>query len=187
MNQRTVSADGMHCAGNWQAAAGFAADYGTLHGRYSDPDMDEVYELTVRFRPGPMSTNSATNAWGSDEGVPSGCAVNGNRGLTVAATDILLPAFASPARPVLQVPSPTFNVVFEVDMSTTCDVDSRRHCRNDEQLERRRYAFLDPDGDGVYSITLTIDSGEVQYKVPRYFNGSANWEGRWQPCLRRRR
>ena len=35
----------------------------------------------------------------------------------------------------------------------------------------------DPDGDGVYSITLAIDSGEVQYKFRRYFNGSANWEG----------
>ena len=178
MNQQTVSADGVHCAGNWQAAAGFPGDWDPSTSELLDPDMDGVYELTVQLAAGSYEYKFINgNAWGGDEGVPSACAVNGNRGLTVAATDITTPdvCFAT-CSPCPAGPIPTYNVVFEVDMSTTCDVDSvdvagmMNSWSGGDML-------TDPDGDGVYSITLAIDSGEVQYKFRRYFNGSANWEG----------
>ena len=60
-------------------------------------------------------------------------------------------------------------------MNTTCDVDSV-----DIAGEMNNWSggdmLTDPDGNGIYSVSL-YDSGEVEYKFRRYFNGSANWEG----------
>ena len=65
MNQQTVSADGVHCAGNWQAAAGFPGDWDPSTAELLDPDMDGVYELTVQLAAGSYEYKFINgNAWG---------------------------------------------------------------------------------------------------------------------------
>lgn len=178
MSQQTVSADGVHCAGSWQAAAGFPGDWDPATAELLDGDGDGVYELTVQLPAGSYEYKFINgNAWGSDEGVPSSCAVNGNRGLTVGTTDITTPdvCFAT-CSPCPAGPIPVYQITFEVDMSTTCDVDSVDIAGSINNWSGGDY-LTDPDGDGIYSITLDVDSGEVQYKFRRYFTGNANWEG----------
>ncbi len=178
MQNQTVGADGVHVAGSFQAAAGFPGDWDPATTALTDPDGDNIYEVTVSVPAGTYQYKFVNgNAWGSDESVPSSCAVSNNREVVVAASAITTPnvCFGS-CDPCPSGPIPVFNITFEVDMSTTCDVDSvdvagmMNNWSGGDMLR-------DPDGDGIYSITLPIDSGEVQYKFRRYFQGSANWEG----------
>lgn len=179
MNQQTVSADGVHVAGSFQAAAGFPGDWDPSTAELLDGDGDGVYELTVMLPAGTYEYKFINgNAWGSDEAVPSACAPGGsNREVVVAATDITTPdvCFAT-CSPCPAGPIPTFQITFEVDMSTTCDVDSVDIAGTINNWSGGDL-LADPDGDGVFSITMDVDSGEVQFKFRRYFNGSANWEG----------
>lgn len=179
MSTQTVSGDGVHCAGNWQAAAGYPGDWDPSTSELLDPDGDMVYELTVQLPAGTYEYKFVNgNAWGSDEAVPSACAPGGsNRELIVAMVDLTTPDVCfSSCSPCPTGPIPTYSITFEVDMSTTCDVDSVDIAGTINNWSGGDM-LADPDGDGIFSITMDIDSGEVQYKFRRYFNGSANWEG----------
>ncbi|MFC7670337.1 hypothetical protein ACFQT0_25455 [Hymenobacter humi] len=52
MTGQTVGAGGVHVAGNFQAAAGFAGDWNPATTALLDPDNDKVYEATVNVPAG---------------------------------------------------------------------------------------------------------------------------------------
>lgn len=96
MKYETVSPDGVHVPGNFQAAAGMGGDWnpGDSLVEAKDPDNDKIYELTVIVPPGNyeyLFVNSNTWIEGS-ETVPEGCKKSGTdfRELNVGASDIVL-------------------------------------------------------------------------------------------------
>ena len=69
MNQQTVSADGVHCAGKVADSSRICDDWDASTAELLDPDMDGVYELTVQLAAGTCEYKFINgNAWGSDEG-----------------------------------------------------------------------------------------------------------------------
>jgi hypothetical protein len=83
MNGETVSADGVHVAGNFQEASGEAGDWDPATSAMSDDDMDGIYELTVSIPAGGYEYKFINgNSWDGAEGVPEVSQVgfgNGNR------------------------------------------------------------------------------------------------------------
>ena len=86
MNQQSsVSTNGVHVAGDFQAAAGFPGDWNPATTALNDADQDGIYEVTVQIPAGSYQYKFINgNAWGQDELAPAACAVSGtNRGLIV--------------------------------------------------------------------------------------------------------
>jgi len=117
MLYQTVSANGVHVAGNFQGWDPAASEL-------TDADGDGKYEASFTFAVGQALEYKFVNgnAWGSDESVPDDCASGGNR--TLAAPKFDRPyeicfemCEVCPAEPV------TKTVVFSVDMSEWLDED----------------------------------------------------------------
>lgn len=72
MNNETVSENGVHAAGNWQAAAGFEGDWDPSTSELTDDDMDGIYTLTVDLPAGEYEFKYINgNDWDGVEGVPA--------------------------------------------------------------------------------------------------------------------
>lgn len=179
MNQQlSISANGVHIAGDFQAAAGYPGNWNPSTAELLDPDGDGIYELTVSLPAGSYQYKYINgNAWGTDEFIPSGCAVGGNRGVTISG-DTVLTAFCfgqcSPCGGAV-----TYDVTFQVDMNAQTAVSPNGvHVAGDFQASAG-YAgnwnpattmLSDPDADGIYSLTVQLPAGTYQYK---YVNGNA--------------
>ena len=91
MNGETVSANGVHVAGNWQEEAGFSADWQPGESMLTDDNSDGIYDLTVTVPPGSYQFKFINgNNWDPDgtgnlgnESVPSAVSIDGNRFFTV--------------------------------------------------------------------------------------------------------
>lgn len=93
MKNETVSANGVHIPGNYQAAAGMPGDWnpGEALAEAKDPDNDKVYELEVNIPPGVYEYKFVNgNDWGGGESVPSSCNKGGNREVVVGSNDLVL-------------------------------------------------------------------------------------------------
>ena len=179
MNQQSsVSTNGVHVAGDFQAAAGFPGDWNPATTALNDADQDGIYEVTVQIPAGSYQYKFINgNAWGQDELAPAACAVSGtNRGLTVNG-DTLLPAVCYS----LCAPCATgnnFDVTFRVDMSQETVSTNGVHVAGNFQSAAGfpsnwnpgTTALSDTDGDGIYEVTLSLPGGSYQYK---YVNGNA--------------
>lgn len=117
-------------------------------------------------------------AWGSDESVPSACAVNNNRQLIISADTVFGPICYAQCGPCF-IPD-TFNLTLQVDMSgALCDFDPATDSVDIAGPFNGWSGgdFLtDSDGDLVYEITLAAVAPEFQYKARIIKNGNANWE-----------
>lgn len=72
MNNETVSGNGVHVAGNWQAAAGYDADWDPGSAELTDDDLDGIYELTVSVPAGDYEYKFVNdNDWPGVESVPT--------------------------------------------------------------------------------------------------------------------
>ena len=83
MRQQIISPNGVHVAGDFQTAAGFASDWDPSSTALSDTDGDSIYTLSLQV---PASSYEYKfingNAWGDDEAILGlSCALNGNRSL----------------------------------------------------------------------------------------------------------
>lgn len=117
-------------------------------------------------------------AWGSDESVPSACAVNNNRQLIAMADTVFGPICFAQCGPCF-IPD-TFDLTLQVDMSgALCDFDPATDSV-DIAGPFNGWAggdFLDDsDGDMVYEITVRAVAPEFQYKARIIKGGNASWE-----------
>ena len=144
----------------------------------TDGDGDNVWEITLSLPDGSYEYKFL-NGPGGWESVPGSCAVNSNRGVTVAGAAVTQPTVCLNSCTTCPTGTiPTYNVVFNVDMGTTCDFDSVDIAGTINGWSGgNAYIMDDTDGDGVYSITLPVDSGDAEFKFRRYYQGNVNWEG----------
>lgn len=177
LNYQMVSPNGVHMAGAF-GSAGYP-NWDPAGIELTDADNDNIYEVTLRLPEGTYQHKFVNgNAWGSDEGIPTGCAVGGNREVQIAGdgdafSDILTGSSQvcfGKCEMECQAPLPPVNVTFRVDL-------------NDEIVNAAGVFvsgdFMNPawvkdslemmdEGNGVYSITVEVVPGEYQFK---YFNG----------------
>jgi len=98
-----VSADGISIAGNFQAAAGMAADWSPADGGMEDADGNGVWQITVQLPAGSYDFKFINgNAWGDNEGLSGVTALdatcstddgagNINRNITISGDTVVGP------------------------------------------------------------------------------------------------
>jgi hypothetical protein len=119
------------------------------------------------------------------ENVPTSCSAgSGNRELFLAASPSIYQNCYSSCGANCVV-EPTFDATINVDMRYRCDFDVNSNDSVDVAGTFNNYqggpAYLlsDSDNDGIYSITLPLQAGEIQYKARIINNG--NFAGGWEP------
>lgn len=177
-----VSPNGVHIAGDfqgWDPAKTRVVNYAG-NGSFTG----NVYEYIGYAATG--ATGNATeykfvndNTWGGAESVPSACNVNNNRSFGTFTNDTILPTvcFAScencPAAPL-----PKYDVTFRVDMQNACEYDSVDVAGGKiNNWAGGTRLFPISSGSTIYTVTVSIDSGEVEYKFRKIIAGNASWEG----------
>lgn len=179
MKNETVNVDGVHVAGafqGWNPSISQMVNY-TGNGGFGGTTYEYIGYVTTAGGTEFKYVND--NDWAGAESVPSACNVNGNRSLTNVTSDTILTnvCFGScdvcPAAPI-----PTYNVTFRVDMSSTCTFDSV-DVAGGKINNWAGGTILSPvsAGSSIYSVTVSIDSGEVEYKFRKFINGNVSWEG----------
>jgi hypothetical protein len=178
--EASVSSNGVHLAGSLQGWNPGSTRMANLY------TANKVYEVIVCLASGSYEYKFVNgNDWNSPsvpESVPSGCQTNGNRSLTVGTADQAVSKVcfgsctACPAAPL-----PKYNVTFRVDMTNTdCDgaIDSVTVAGGKLPGAWGSGTTMAQVGTTkVYSVTLQMDSGEVEFKYRWHKAGATNWEG----------
>ena len=176
MGQRPVPASGVHVAGNFQAPAGFPANWNPATTALADPDGDHVWEATVTVPAGGYYYKFVNgNTWNGAELVPATCGVddgggNVNRQVVVGGAAVRLPivAFGECAT----------QLRFAVDMHGQTVAASGVHVVGNFQAlagygannDATALPLRDDDGDGIYEAQIALPApGRFQY---RFVNGS---------------
>jgi hypothetical protein len=179
MQNVAVIDDTVSVAGSFQAAAGFPADWTPGSTILTDGNSDLVYDITVQIPAGSYEYKFLNGAaWGTDEGIPGACNVNGNRGVTVAGdTTISVVCFGScTACPTVV---DTVDVTFQVEMRYLT-IASMVTVAGDFQGDVPGMGWgdwtpgitelTDGNNDSVYTLTVRLPEGTYAYK---YINGNA--------------
>jgi alpha-amylase len=176
MGTTAVPAGGVHVAGNFQAAAGFPADWNPATTALTDADGDHVWEGAVNVPAGTYLYKFVNgNAWGTAELVPATCGLadgggNVNRQVVVGGSAVRLPivAFADCA-PQLR---------FAVDMTGQTVARTGVHVVGNFQAlagygavnDATALPLTDDNSDGIYEVTISLPApGMFQY---RFVNGN---------------
>lgn len=176
MSQQTVGANGVHVAGSFQ---GWDPAASTM----TDANGDGIYEF-VYTSMDPVGTVLEFkfvngNAWGNEETVPSGCSLGGfgNRHVTVAAGNVDYQTCFGTCDPTCPSGVPdTVNVTLRVNMSNMITQFGMPtggvHVAGGFQgWDPAGTPMLDPDGDNVYEVTITVQElAPINYK---YIFGNA--------------
>ena len=169
--ETSVSSKGVSVAGDFQ---GWAPGKTRMANLFSS---NKIYEAIVFVSAGSYGYKFVNgDAWGSDESVPSGCATNGNRTITVGTSDETVAKVcygscsACPTAPI-----PKYNITFRVDMSTSCDFDTV-DIAGGKINGWSGGTYLTKGANGIWSVTLLLDSTEIQYKFRKIKKGSPSWE-----------
>ena len=158
MQNETVSADGIHVAGEFQGWDPAAT-------ALIDDDGDNVYSVTLDLVAGNTHEYKFINgnSWGQDEGV--------QRSITVPAeaTVVEAPCFNS-VDPCPTEATPQVNVTFQVDMSVEGANPAGVFIAGSFQgWTAGATQLLDEDGDGIFTHTALVDvNANIQWK---YQNG----------------
>jgi len=165
MSQQTVPPEGVHVAGSfqgWVPSATLMTNSG-----------NNIYTYTQAFAAGESLEYKYVNGdeWGEDESVPSGCAQNNNRYLTVPSIDTTLPAvcFGSCYPCGNQA-----DVTLQVDMSEQTVSPNGVHVAGSFQGWNPAGTSMTDQGEGLYAVTVTVSENEsIEYK---FINGN-DWSG----------
>lgn len=165
MTGETVSPNGVHVAGDWQANAGYPEDWNPGSAAMSDDDSDGIYELTVELSPGQYQYKYVNGSeWGNDETPPSEVTFGGNRFFAITehhATDgFELPVVVFNAA----APEGKVGVRLMIDMSNTEISDNGVHVAGD---------LIDPNWAPAYGTTF--DVGNSQFAYVAYVDGNASY------------
>ena len=165
MSNETVSADGVHVAGNfqgWNPGATPMTDNGD--GTYSHTfTSDTAATYHYKFING--------NAWGSDESVPGACAFDGNRQVVV---DGMMGSVETLACYTSCAACGQSTVRFRVDMSNEDVSPFGVHVAGTFQgWDPAGTELTDPDGDMVYETIQTVDVDSTGQIVFKFINGNA--------------
>ena len=144
----------------------------------TDVKGDSVYRTITYVMPGANAEFKFLNgtAWGTDESVPSGCAQNNNRFANNIMSDTVYGPVCFGACASCFIPD-TFNITFQADLTALCDTVDSVDIAGSLNAWGGGDMLTDPDGDGIYTISLDIPAGEIQYKVRYFSGGNTNWEG----------
>jgi hypothetical protein len=177
-----VSTNGVHVAGDfqgWDPSKSRMLNYAG-NGAFTG----NVYEHIGYAATG--ATGGATeykfvndNAWGGAENVPSSCAVSSNRTFGAFTNDSVLNRVCfSSCDDCPSAPLPVYDVTFRVDLSNACEFDSV-DVAGGKINNWAGGTILKPisAGSKIYSVTVPIDSGEVEYKFRKLIAGNPSWEG----------
>lgn len=161
MQYQTVSANGVHIAGNFQ---GWSPGTTPMVQSTTNPS---VYTYTDTFPVGDTLQYKFVNgnSWGNDESVPGACAFNGNRFFEVVAGNPVLPtvcyASCTPCAPLR-------TVTFRVNM-TNQTVTNGVYVAGDMNGWNQSADSLTLTTNGIYEKTFSIQEGStIQYK---FLNG----------------
>ena len=111
------------------------------------------------------------NAWGTDEGVPGACAVDGNRGITV---DGMLGDVSAEACFGNCAACGMTTVRFRVDMANEEVSPFGVHVAGDFQgWDPAATELTDEDGDMVYETVQSFDADSMEQIVFKFINGNA--------------
>ncbi len=163
LSLQEVSAQGVHVAGSFQG-------WDPAGTELTDDDGDGIYSITLDIEPATYQYKFVNgNAWGSDEAVPSECAVSNNREITVGDEALTVATCFGQCAAECALPTPGADITFQVDAS---QIDSA--AANGVYLmgsftapswQAGAVALADADGDGVWTGTVFVEGvDEIQYK-----------------------
>jgi alpha-amylase len=166
MSKETISPNGVHIAGDFQAVAGFGSDWNPAVTLMSDSNADKIYDVTVKIPAGSYQYKFINdNAWGNNENPPSACSVGNtfNRQITIGNHDLILPA--------VLYDSCNAMIEFSVDMSNQIVSSNGVHIMGNFQTgagytsnwDPASIEMLDLNHDGTYSINLPVIPGQYKY------------------------
>ena len=171
MAEQTVSADGVHIAGNFQG-------WDPASSIMSDTDGDGIYSLTVQ-----VDANSNLsykfingNAWTAAEVVPSACGLPDglggvNRIVETGAIDVIVSPVCFGACENCAAAPVMADVLFLVNMSNEVVSPLGVHLVGELQgWSAGTTSMTDSDADGIYEVTLSAEVGStVEF---RFLNGN---------------
>ena len=172
MTLQTVNANGPHVAGNFQGWN--PGDANTL---MTDPDGDNIYEVTLLLQPGTYQYKFVNGAAWSDgnESLPADCNVGGNREMVVAADPVVQHFCYNQCGAECVVDPAPADITFSVNMLNTA-VDPAGVWMiggfTNPAWQAGAVQMTDANSDGVYECTVNISgSADIQYK---FMNGDVN-------------
>lgn len=167
MSEQTVSADGIHVAGDfqgWDPSTTPLTDVGS--GIY-EVTLTGVADGTYEYK----FVNG--NAWGSDESVAGACSPNGNgnRSITVAGSALDLAAACFTSCDPCGTVNDLFTLTLQVDMNNEPMSATGVHVAGAFQGWDPMTTPLTDIGGGIYEVTLdSLTAGTYAYK---FVNGNA--------------
>jgi len=172
MTLQTVNANGPHVAGNFQGWN--PGDANTL---MTDPDGDNIYEVTLLLQPGTYQYKFVNGADWADgnESLPADCNVGGNREMVVAADPVVEHFCYNQCGAECVVDPDPADITFRVNMLNTA-VDAAGVWMiggfTNPAWQAGAVQMTDDNLDGVYECTVNISgSADIQYK---FMNGDVN-------------
>jgi len=183
MNMQTPNTLGVRVAGNFQAAAGYPADWTPSSTELFDVNNDGVYQGIFYVPAGTYAYKYINgNDWPDNESVPSACEVGGNREIVLAGDTTAGPLCFGMCTACPSAPLPQYSMTVKVDLNASCLYDAAAGDSIDlagtfNGWGGTRIWALDGNNDGIYEATIMADSGEVRFKARIIKPGSDNWEG----------
>ena len=172
MSLQTVNANGPHVAGSFQGWN--PGDANTL---MTDPDGDNIYEVTLLLQPGTYQYKFVNgNEWADgNESLPADCNVGGNREVVVAADPVVEHFCYNQCGAECVVDPDAADITFRVNMFNTVPDAAGVWMIGgftNPAWQAGATQMTDADLDGVYECTVNISgSADIQYK---FMNGDVN-------------
>jgi len=172
MTLQTVNANGPHVAGSFQGWN--PGDANTL---MTDPDGDNIYEVTLLLQPGTYQYKFVNGAAWADgnESLPAECNVGGNREVVVGIDPVVEHFCYNQCGAECVVDPDAADITFRVNMQNTTPDAAGVWMIGGFTVpawQAGAVEMTDDNLDGVYECTVNISgSADIQYK---FMNGDVN-------------